>query len=424
MVISGALAIIATTASIFGLVNTGANVAGTIHDKAMINDSIANMRETQQLLQQKALSSSENQAEMMTSAAKLQQVADRMTELNNQAYTSSLRNEVAGLAKGLVAGVGGVGKLGEVVTNAVGIGETAADQVIGNKSLSDTLGNAPMENWSAAAQAGDALDVQILILQARQLAKRAKGLDKEMAELNSWYGNEQPGNTDSTQLDNQIAELVDTNPDLAQQLADTAVLADNNQAKPDSPQQANKTQDLVSDPKSGVGLDFLKDLNVHGQEIKINWTRADGDDSHYDAWRKHGYTYVAFIRQWDAFAHKETTNVRASLVINPDNSVSGTMAGVTLIGGSDTDINFELDGTFDPQTKEFNGIITGSMVGHSTDMKSITPQQYIKNWKEKRNWHDDVLSKCFTFHGTVDEENRKINGYFSFFHWRTMEGSY
>jgi hypothetical protein len=399
----------------------------------MINDSIANMRETQQLLQQKALTSSENQAEMMTSAAKLQQVADRMTELNNQAYTSSLRNEVAGLAKGLVAGVGGVGKLGEVVTNAVGIGETAADQVIGNKSLSDTLSNAPMENWNAAAQAGDDLDIQILILQARQLANKAKSLDKEMAQLNSWYGNEKPRNTDSTQLDNQIAELIDANPDLAQQLADTAVLADNsqtiadndsNQPKPDSSQQANKTQDLTSDPKSGVGLDFLKDLNVHGQEIKITWTKTDGDDSHYDSWRKHGYTYITFIRQWDAFAHKETANVDISLTINPDNSVSGKMVGVTLIGGNDTNIDFKLDGVFDPQSKEFSGTITGSMVGHSTDMKSITPQQYVNNWKEKRNWHDDVLSKCFTFHGTVDEENRKINGYFSFFHWRTMEGSY
>jgi len=264
MIISGTLALIATTISIFGLVNTGVNVAGAVHDQNMISESLDNMKDTQKLLQEKAESATgKNKEEMLVAAGKLEQINSQMKKLNNEALKGALRNEAAGVVKGLLVGAGGASKLGDVAEQVVGIGTSVADQSIGNKGLSNALGNAEMDRWKTAAEAGDSLDVQILILQARALADKTKGLDKEMKDITKWYDKEKPGNTDSTKLDQQIAELVDENKELAEKLKDTAVLKSDEKDADDVAQ--------VSDPKSGVGLDFLKDIGKEETSIIGEW---------------------------------------------------------------------------------------------------------------------------------------------------------
>jgi len=229
MVISGTLALIATTVSLFGAVNTSANVVGAYQDKQLIQDSLNNMQQTQQLLQQKATQATgAQQQQMLTAAAKLSQVNSKMTELNNQVFSNSVRREGLGFAKGLLTGKASeLSKIGKVAEGLISIGDAAADQVIGNNGLQGTLNNLEMQDWNAAAQAGDELDVQILILQARELTKRTKALDKEMQQLQSWYQQEAPGNTDSTEIDQQVAQIVDNNPELIQQLQGQAPAKDN-----------------------------------------------------------------------------------------------------------------------------------------------------------------------------------------------------
>jgi hypothetical protein len=161
MVISGTLAIIATTVSLFGAVNTGANLAGAYQDKQLIQDSLNNMKATEQLLRQKANDSSgANQQEMMVAANKLSQVNSKMTELNNQIFSNSIRREGLGFAKGLVTGkAASAAEIGKLAENLVGIGDAAADQIVGNNGLQGTLDNMAIQDWNAAAQAGDELDV-------------------------------------------------------------------------------------------------------------------------------------------------------------------------------------------------------------------------------------------------------------------------
>lgn len=429
MVISGTLALIATTVSLFGAVNTSANVVGAYQDKQLIQDSLNNMQQTQQLLQQKATQATgAQQQQMLTAAAKLSQVNSKMTELNNQVFSNSVRREGLGFAKGLLTGKASeLSKIGKAAEGLISIGDAAADQVIGNNGLQGTLNNLEMQDWNAAAQAGDELDLQILILQARELTKRTKALDKEMQQLQSWYQQEAPGNTDSTEIDQQVAQIVDNNPELIQQLQGQAPAKDNQDQEQNTvANDQNNNQPADSDPKSGVGLDFLKDLAVHGKEINVTWTRADDDDSHFDSWRKHGYGYTTFSRQWDAFANREVSNVEMTMVINEDDTVSGKMKGTAFIQGHDTEIDFNLEGVFDPQSKQFNGKIVGKMKNHDTADTFVTPEKYVSDWQQSRvkRWDEEVASQFFTFHGSVDEDNRKINGYFSFFHWRKMEGEY
>jgi hypothetical protein len=115
-----------------------------------------------------------------------------------------------------------------------------------------------------------------------------------------------------------------------------------------------------------------------------------------------------------------------TFIINEDDSVTGTIVGTAFISGHDTEVDFQLDGVFDPQSKKFNGKIIGKIKNHDTNDKFISTDEYVANWQERRikKWDEDVVSEFFTFHGNVDEENRKINGFFSFFHWREMEGEY
>lgn len=414
MIISGTLAIIATTATLFGLVNTGANVAGAVHDQAMINESLQNMQQTQQLLQNKAQSATgENKQEMLVAANKLKQVNSRMTELNAQAYTSALRNQAAGLAKGLVAGVGGVGKLGEVATNAVGIGETAADQVIGNKSLSNTLGNAEMASWQAATEAGDALDVQILILQARELTKKAKNLDKDMQAMKDWYDNEPVGNTDSSSIDQMAVDLIANNPDLAIEPVLASDLTETTDGKSDQ-----------SDPRSGVGLDFLKKYDFEGYDIpvKMSYDILGTDDPNTSTFTKMPEKNLRSQEiTWDSYG-KDRTDLDIVLTINKDNSVTGKIAG-SHGGVADYDLNF--DGSFNPKDQTFSGKLTGNIKDQHFGKFVTTAEykQYLNSYdgQYRLSPYDDEF---FTFHGEVDPENKKVWGYYCTRGWMFMEGTY
>lgn len=413
MIISGTLAIIATTTTLFGLVNSGVNVAGAVHDQTMINESLQNMQQTQQLLQQKAQSTTgANKQEMLIAANKLKQVNSRMSELNAQAYTSALRNEAAGLAKGLVAGVGGVGKLGEVASNAVGIGETAADQVIGNKSLSNTLGNAEMDRWQSATEAGDALDVQILILQARELAKKTKDLNKDMQTMKDWYENEKPGNTDSSAIDQMAVNLITDNPDLAIEPILAVDLA-----------ETSEDQNEQSDPRSGVGLDFLKkyDFNGYDVPVKMSYDILGTDDPSAASFTKRDYKSLNSEQiTWDTYG-KDHTNLDITLTINKGNTVTGKIIGNR--AGADYDLNFE--GTFNPKDQTFSGKLTGKLRSRNSK-----PYLTADEFKKDRGTFDGVYKpsqyadEYFTFHGEVDPKNKKVWGYFCVVDWMFMEGTY
>jgi hypothetical protein len=259
MVISGTLAIIATTVSLFGAVNTGANLAGAYQDKQLIQDSLNNMKATEQLLRQKANDSSgANQQEMMVAANKLSQVNSKMTELNNQIFSNSIRREGLGFAKGLVTGkAASAAEIGKLAENLVGIGDAAADQIVGNNGLQGTLDNMAIQDWNAAAQAGDELDVQILILQARELTKRTKALNKDMQQLQSWYQQEAPGNTDTADVDQQVAQLVNNNPELYQQLQAQTQLKGSDSSQPD----------VAVDDSS---IDQEPDLEPASKETQVN----------------------------------------------------------------------------------------------------------------------------------------------------------
>lgn len=250
MIITGTLALIATTVSIFGAVNTSANMAGSYYDKQMISDSLNNMKATEQLLRQKANSESGiKQQQMLTTADKLGRVNSKMNELNNQAFTNSIKREGLGFAKGLLTGkAANAAQIGKVAENLIGVGDATADQVIGNNGLQGTLDNMAMDDWSAAAQAGDELDIQILILQARELTRQTQALNKDMQRMQSWYQQEAPGNTDSSEIDQQVAEVIDNNTELAQQLIDQAQIKgnDNTQAS-----EVKNTVNEVDQPEAG-----------------------------------------------------------------------------------------------------------------------------------------------------------------------------
>ncbi|KUK79578.1 MAG: hypothetical protein XD95_0286 [Microgenomates bacterium 39_7] len=288
MVISGTLALIATTISIFGAVNTGANMAGSYHDKQMIQDSLNNMKATEQLLRQKANDSSGlKQQEMLVTADKLGRVNSKMTELNNQVFTNSMKRESLGFAKGLITGkAAGAAGIAKVAENLMGIGDAAADQVIGNNGLQGTLNNMAMQDWNAAADAGDELDVQILILQARELTRRTKALDNDMQRLQQWYQQEPPGNTDSSEIDQQTAELVDSDAELAQQLVDQAQLKGQDSVQPDiaadtSQDDAQPDSQSVEDQtpanQSVVGTWVGTDKRLEFETGALNGTDANGN---------------------------------------------------------------------------------------------------------------------------------------------------
>lgn len=249
MIITGTLALIATTVSIFGAVNTSANMAGSYYDKQMISDSLSNMKATEQLLRQKANSESGiKQQEMLTTADKLGQVNSKMNELNNQAFTNSVKREGLGFVKGLVTGkAASAAGIGKVAQNLVGVGDSMADQVIGNNGLQGTLDNIAMQDWSAAAQAGDELDLQILILQARELTRQTQALNKDMQRMQSWYQQEAPGNTDSSEIDQQVAEVIDNSPELTQQLIAQAQVKGNDNTQTG---EAKNTADDVDQPET------------------------------------------------------------------------------------------------------------------------------------------------------------------------------
>ncbi len=249
MIITGTLALIATTVSIFGAVNTSANMAGSYYDKQMISDSLNNMKATEQLLRQKANSESgTKQQEMLTTADKLGRVNSKMNELNNQAFTNSVKREGLGFVKGLVTGkAASAAGIGKVAQNLVGVGDSMADQVIGNNGLQGTLDNIAMQDWSAAAQAGDELDLQILILQARELTRQTQALNKDMQRMQSWYQQEAPGNTDSSEIDQQVAEVIDNSPELTQQLIAQAQVKGNDNTQTG---EAKNTADDVDQPET------------------------------------------------------------------------------------------------------------------------------------------------------------------------------
>lgn len=427
MIISGTLAIIATTATIFGLVTSGANVAGTIHDKNMINESLQNMHETQQLLQEKAQKATgANKEEMLIAANKLKQVNSRMKELNNEAYTSALRNEAAGLAKGLLTSVAGadVAKLGDVANNAVGIGQTAADQVIGNQGLSNALGNAEMDRWKSATQAGDSLDVQILILQARELAKKTKNLDKDMQKMKDWYDNEKLGNTDSSQIDQMAVDLVVNNPDLAIDPVLAADMADTADTPPSDPTEPPVDR---SDPKSGVGLDFLKDYgsNAYGKKVEMfyDFASLNFEDEEIDS-----RVITSIKRSWDSYGN-DLSNMSINMTINEDNTVTGTMKGIAFVnynGYTERIVDLKMDGKFNPKDKTFEGKMTGNLTSAADGVANgptQTAMQFIKSLKHYET--SEYKHKHFTFKGSVDEKTRTIYGNFFILHfWREMEGDY
>lgn len=428
MIISGTLAIIATTATIFGLVSSGANVAGTIHDKNMINESLQNMHETQQLLQEKARNATgQKQQEMLVAADKLGQVNQRMKELNNEAYTSALRNEAAGLAKGLLTSVGGadVVKLGEVANNAVGIGQTAADQVIGHKGLSDALGNAQMDRWTQATKAGDSLDVQILILQARELAKKAKNLDKDMQKMKDWYDNEKPGNTDSSKVDQMAIDLIENNPDLAIDPVLAADMTSTPTSKPTDPPVDR------SDPKSGVGLDFLKeyDSNVYGKKISFYADLAPSSASIYDNASDQQLRSIDNLhKQWD-YGLRDDFDLDVEMTFNKDNTITGKMVGSEYIYNNFYNVNFTVEGKYNPKDNTFEGKIIGTLVDNSGNSYTVDSykQKLIKRFSEFKNMEatiKNVQEEDFTFKGVINQKNRQVDGFFSFYHWHIMEGDY
>lgn len=287
MVISGTLALIATTVSLFGAVNTSANVVGAYQDKQLIQDSLNNMQQTQQLLQQKATQATgAQQQQMLTAAAKLSQVNSKMTELNNQVFSNSVRREGLGFAKGLLTGKASeLGKIGKAAEGLISIGDAAADQVIGNNGLQGTLNNLEMQDWNAAAQAGDELDLQILILQARELTKRTKALDKEMQQLQSWYQQEAPGNTDSTEIDQQVAQIVDNNPELIQQLQGQAPAKDNqgqeqntvaNDQNDNQPADSESVEQELTKNHTVIGTWVGTDKRFNHEVGALNGTDANG----------------------------------------------------------------------------------------------------------------------------------------------------
>jgi len=288
MIITGTLALIATTVSIFGAVNTSANMAGSYYDKQMIGDSLNNMKATEQLLRQKANSESGiKQQEMLTTADKLNQVNSKMTELNNQAFTNSVKREGLGFAKGLVTGkAASVSGIGKVAQNLVGVGDSMADQVIGNNGLQGTLDNMAMQDWSAAAQAGDELDLQILILQARELTRQTQALNKDMQRMQSWYQQEAPGNTDSSEIDQQVTEIIDSNTELTQQLIDQAQIKGNDSAQTSEAKNAaddvdqTETEPKVTEPKknnSVIGTWVGTDKRFEFEAGALNGTDASGN---------------------------------------------------------------------------------------------------------------------------------------------------
>lgn len=287
MVISGTLALIATTVSLFGAVNTSANVVGAYQDKQLIQDSLNNMQQTQQLLQQKATQATgAQQQQMLTAAAKLSQVNSKMTELNDQVFSNSVRREGLGFAKGLLTGKASeLGKIGKAAEGLISIGDAAADQVIGNNGLQGTLNNLEMQDWNAAAQAGDELDLQILILQARELTKRTKALDKEMQQLQSWYQQEAPGNTDSTEIDQQVAQIVDNNPELIQQLQGQAPAKDNqgqeqntvaNDQNDNQPADSESVEQELTKNHTVIGTWVGTDKRFNHEVGALNGTDANG----------------------------------------------------------------------------------------------------------------------------------------------------
>jgi len=287
MVISGTLALIATTVSFFGAVNTSANMVGAYHDQQIIKDSLNNMQQTQVLLRQKADAATGIQKQQMLNAAsKLEQVNLKMTELNNQSFMNAVRREGLGFAKGQLTGrATDLGKIGQVANSLVGIGDAAADQVVGNNSLQGRLNNMELQDWNAAAQAGDELDVQILILQARALTKRTKALDKDMQELQSWYQQETPGNTDSGVVDQQAAQIVDNNPELGQQLQDLAQVRGNDDLQPEEDTTEDSNDAAQSDPneqlsqnsQSPIGTWRGTDKRFDHEVGALNGTDANGN---------------------------------------------------------------------------------------------------------------------------------------------------
>ncbi len=288
MVISGALALIATTVSIFGAVNTSANMAGSYYDKQMISDSLNNMKATEQLLRQKANSESGiKQQEMLTTADKLGRVNSKMNELNNQAFTNSVKREGLGFVKGLVTGkAASAAGIGKVAENLIGVGDAAADQVIGNNGLQGTLDNMAMQDWNAATQAGDELDIQILILQARELTRQTQALNKDMQRMQSWYQQEAPGNTDSSEIDQQVAEIIDNSSELTQQLIDQAQIKGNDNTQASEGKNTTDEVDLPEDipeateskeNKTIIGTWVGTDKRFEFEAGALNGTDANGN---------------------------------------------------------------------------------------------------------------------------------------------------
>lgn len=409
MIISGTLALIATTISIFGVTNMSANIVGANSDKSMINESLQNMQQTQQLLEAKAQSATgANKEQMLIAAGKLKQVNTKMTELNNQAFKGAVRNEVAGFAKGILTGAGGASKLGDVAKNLIDIGSAVSDQAIGNKSLTNTLGNADMSSWTA----GDALDVQILILQARELANKTKSMNKEMNEMKSWYENEKPGNTDSTTLDNLVVKIVSSDPDLTEQIAEIKTSEDKNDTEP-----------VVSDPKSGVGLDFLKDYDFNGYDIpvKMAYDILGTEDPNQASITKRDYKSLNSQQiTWDTW-QKDDTNLNIILTINKDNTVNGKLTGHR--EPMDYDLNFE--GIFNPEDKTFSGKLTGKLRSSSSKPYLTTDEFSKDRWTFDGEYKPgEYVDEYFTFNGEVDTENKKVWGYFCVVDWMFMEGNY
>lgn len=198
------ITLILGTMTVMGVITAGANTAGTIHDKQIIDESLWEMQETVEQLQLQADQEidPEKKRAKLRIAESLANTNDVLTEFNESSYKRNLSKEAFGLAKWLLSpGV-------EKISDFVDIWDTAVQTALAAKWAYSDWPDTDTKIWKNLANTSNDAEVAILIAKARQLTKETKQLNKELWDFSQRFRDEEKGKISSKELEKELGEAI------------------------------------------------------------------------------------------------------------------------------------------------------------------------------------------------------------------------
>ncbi|MBD3362256.1 hypothetical protein GF362_00880 [Candidatus Dojkabacteria bacterium] len=199
---------IVTTMTVMGLITAGANTAGTIHDKSVIDESLMDMRNQATILQNQADKEAnlERKRAKLRIAESLSQTEQTLSQLNESSYNRKLSEEAFNLGTGLLTpDVPGAKDLDGVVSGV-------QDTVMAAKASAGEEEGVDMKMWRNMANTGSDADIAILIAKARAMRKEMEEVGSQVEtkykELKELEEQEKRGEVDYQKVEEKLAEIV------------------------------------------------------------------------------------------------------------------------------------------------------------------------------------------------------------------------